>query len=65
MYLNSFLPQRKKKEGTKDTKLDVDDALLCVLGALFFSFTLKITCRNHRGDGGVRHRLHSSSQACR
>ena len=65
MYLNSFLPQRKKKEGTKDTKLDVDDASLGVLWCPLFSFVLKITCRNHRGGDGVHHLLHSSSQACR
>ena len=39
-----FLAQRKNKEGTKDTKLDVDDASLCVLCALFVSFVIK-NCR--------------------
>jgi hypothetical protein len=32
-----FIITEGKKEGTKDTKLDVDNASLCALCALFFS----------------------------
>ena len=31
----------KAQRSTKDTKLDVDDASLCVLCVLFFSFVIK------------------------
>ncbi len=37
MIKSDIIYQHKgKKEGTKDTKLDVDNASLCVLCALFF-----------------------------
>ncbi len=32
---------KKAPRSTKDTKLDVDDASLCVLCVLFFSFVVK------------------------
>ena len=36
-YKSGFFYHKVKKEGTKDTKLDVDDASLCVLcGSLCF-----------------------------
>ena len=43
-FTNDIIFTKKTQRGTEDTKLDVDDASLCVLCVLFFSFVIK-KCR--------------------